>query len=116
MGTPGLGQPSWLSFSEKDLKRQWQSYVYRCHSGSTRNLARPIVLWLEAVLRPATPRSELRRAGFRLRRTDELFVDAEMIRQPITLGNVARIFPNGARSQPHRVPTVYSYPFCVTVA
>ena len=26
-----MGQPRWLSFSEKRLKRQWQSCVGRCH-------------------------------------------------------------------------------------
>src|SRR5262249_47748178 len=41
--TPCLGQPRWLSFSEKPLKRQWQSCVYRCHSESTKNLAGPLV-------------------------------------------------------------------------
>src|SRR5262249_27006414 len=49
---PAWGQPRWLPFSEKDLKRQWQSCVYRCRSRSTKNLARPLVLGLEALKFP----------------------------------------------------------------
>src|SRR5262249_32362207 len=39
----------WLSFSEKRLKRQWQSCVYPVIRDRQKNLARPLVLRLEAL-------------------------------------------------------------------
>src|SRR5215471_21094641 len=46
---PAWDSRDWLSFSEKRLKRQWQSCVDRCHLEIEKNLARPLVLRLEAL-------------------------------------------------------------------
>src|SRR5262249_7065385 len=46
---PAWDSRDWLSFSEKRLKRQWQSCVGRWHLEIEKNLARPLALRLEAL-------------------------------------------------------------------
>src|SRR6516225_1296209 len=108
---PAWDSRDWLSFSEKRLKRQWQSCVDRCHLEIEKNLARPLVLWLEALnvphgggghSRPASQKSKttelLRRTAMKFRPLHDRVVIKRIEAEEKTSGGI--IIPDTAKEKP----------------
>src|SRR5262249_2389946 len=108
--------PAWasrvcLSLSEKGLKRQWHSCVYRCHLEIEKNLVSPLVPCLGALnfphgggghSRPASQKSKttelLRRTAMKFRPLHDRVVLKRIEAEEKTSGGI--IIPDTAKEKP----------------